>query len=981
MTRHNTEDAPSSLAGRNILPLPEDVAAQIKSSTAIVSLTGVVLELLKNSLDAQASQIDATVDFARGACTIEDDGLGISPLEFKEEGGLLGKLHCTSKYHAAEALLGRYGTFLASLAAMSLLTITSHHHKHRSQNSITFHHAKAIERQLPASAHHQVHGKHGTRVTVRNLFGNLPVRVKQRAILSGERAEQERLWEGLKREIAGLLLSWRGIVSLKLRDGDNRTVLSFNTTGLSDKNVAHQRSVQLSSLLSILTQAKYIAFDEWASWIPVSASTPALSITGAISLDPAPSKHVQFISLGNRPLRADAGHNELFDEVNRMFALSGFGTVEDDADIAEHEKDRRQADRRFKNDGYTNRQLRARKGVERHPKFHLRISLEDARRARVCEDEFIDDDTNLENVMEVLVAMITQWLSVHHFRPRKLRQKRDRPNNASEMYSDSTEADSPAVSVPDNTRSRPVPLRPSSTSAASRKRKRLGRTASHEPIERPQPGAFADWSRIKSGKADFFNKLPMSFKSGQADTAQSLNCHDVGTDGARRGDGFASFNVKSLSKGALNDQAAPEESSAPTNTSRIEDKENDDVILWIEPLTKRPYLLDARTGCLVQDSRPRPNTDPAGPSFGSIPNTSNMSMRLPTRPSTATPGKTPWLDDVLQNWDNPIFKSSEKRIQQIGLHEQDFGYGHAHSKNGCSRTDIEKAFDDACASGPSRLSKEGLKNARVISQVDRKFILVKMPKSGSNEEPIAGLLVLIDQHAADERIKVESLLGQLCMPLPENVGYRSRLGHEAKVTSVMLEKPLQFTISAQEHAHLTAHASRFAAWGILYDTLKSATPSDTSSSTNEQHMVSTTHLPPTISERCKSQPRILISLLRSSVWKYTDDARLLSTPLPGSQDCGTDWVRRLASCPPALVELVNSRACRSAVMFNDQVSVEECRDLVRKLSGCVFPFMCAHGRPSMVPLVDLGRGTLEGKEEAKQGEGFVQAWKRWQGRC
>lgn len=77
----------------SIRPLPEEVVAQIKSSTAIVSLNGVVLELLKNSLDAKASKVDVAVDFARGGCTIEDDGLGILPAEFKEEGGL-GKRYC-----------------------------------------------------------------------------------------------------------------------------------------------------------------------------------------------------------------------------------------------------------------------------------------------------------------------------------------------------------------------------------------------------------------------------------------------------------------------------------------------------------------------------------------------------------------------------------------------------------------------------------------------------------------------------------------------------------------------------------------------------------------------------------------------------------------------------------------------------------------------------------------------------------------------
>lgn len=79
--------------GEAIRPLPEDVVAQLKSSTAIVSLTGVVLELLMNALDSGATKIEGTVDFGRGGCTIEDNGLGIAPSEFREDGGL-GKLYC-----------------------------------------------------------------------------------------------------------------------------------------------------------------------------------------------------------------------------------------------------------------------------------------------------------------------------------------------------------------------------------------------------------------------------------------------------------------------------------------------------------------------------------------------------------------------------------------------------------------------------------------------------------------------------------------------------------------------------------------------------------------------------------------------------------------------------------------------------------------------------------------------------------------------
>jgi DNA mismatch repair protein MLH3 len=71
-----------------------------------------------------------------------------------------------------------------------------------------------------------------------------------------------------------------------------------------------------------------------------------------------------------------------------------------------------------------------------------------------------------------------------------------------------------------------------------------------------------------------------------------------------------------------------------------------------------------------------------------------------------------------------------------------------------------------------------------------------------------------------------------------------------------------------------------------------------------------------------------------------------------------------------------------AIMFNDALSTEECKMLVDRLAGCAFPFQCAHGRPSMVPLVDIGGGSevfgLGGaaKEEGQKCKLFREL-KRW----
>ena len=76
----------------SIRPLPRHVAAQITSSVLITSLNDAVSGLVKNALDAGAATVNIYLDYAKGGCTVEDNGLGIPPAEFRVDGGL-GKAH------------------------------------------------------------------------------------------------------------------------------------------------------------------------------------------------------------------------------------------------------------------------------------------------------------------------------------------------------------------------------------------------------------------------------------------------------------------------------------------------------------------------------------------------------------------------------------------------------------------------------------------------------------------------------------------------------------------------------------------------------------------------------------------------------------------------------------------------------------------------------------------------------------------------
>eukprot|EP01064_Diplonema_japonicum_P016570 TRINITY_DN24576_c0_g1_i1.p1 TRINITY_DN24576_c0_g1~~TRINITY_DN24576_c0_g1_i1.p1 ORF type:complete len:795 (+),score=147.15 TRINITY_DN24576_c0_g1_i1:46-2385(+) len=60
-----------------------------------------------------------------------------------------------------------------------------------------------------------------------------------------------------------------------------------------------------------------------------------------------------------------------------------------------------------------------------------------------------------------------------------------------------------------------------------------------------------------------------------------------------------------------------------------------------------------------------------------------------------------------------------------------------------------------------------------------------------------------------------------------------------------------------------------------------------------------------------------------------------------------------STTPSSYSRLLASKACRSALMFNTYVAPSDCRALIAALSKTKDPFHCAHGRPSIAPLCAL----------------------------
>lgn len=1013
-----------------ILPLSEEAASQIYSSKHILNLQGVVLSLLENSLDASANKVEIAVDFPRGGCTVEDNGVGILPSEFEEQGGL-GKLYHTSKHAANGAvaeLHGSSGTFIASLGALCLLSIISRYKNERVTASLVMHNGRVITRSNPASAYNDLNLSSGTRVTVRDLFGNMPVRVKHRSIASGSTPDDEKVWEELKHGIAALLLAWCRPCSVRLREsrqngrtatfsGSHSAFNSLLTEKILNSLDGRPAKYELRDALSVLHHAGLIPIEMRQRFVPVSASTSRMAVNGMICLDPAPTKQCQFISMGVHPYHHASGHNELYEAVNRIFTNSSFGAVEDDIKVDEAEKDRRKRDRRYKNDSYTQKQIQSKKGVDRWPRFVLQMRATD--QISKITRRTVNSDFRMKAIIDILTATVAQWLQVHHFRPRKPCQsksvKQDRPTGLSSSPQKSSTADGLTGRCGEFLPTPPMKRAATATDASTLKKRRIfdrseARLGRNSDLTRGPSSYFDGLSRVKSGRPDTGSKCLTSHET--SDKVISL----VASNNTTPGSDLHPFRLPILSRGALSAKVTsgvepdaslrsapmPHEQNAITIRQNSDDygsvddeasidaadavedyqiarpatrndrhqadltaDENvityDPIVEWFDPKAKQMYHVNTRTGVVLPIraasklastnvlSRQKEAVD----TFVSIDdNPPSFACRSIAKPATSHPQ---WLPGFLKQWNNPVYnRQDEQRIPLASADGPGMQFS-AVSHDHYTEHDLTQHFSESCLGASSKLSKQALSSARVIRQVDAKFILCSVKSSEGGEKS----LVLVDQHAASERVILERLLDELCIPtdpISPLASFTSNIGCKSAVQTKLLEKPQRFQISKQEHDLFFQHSTRFADWGILYDLISTAVSGESQRQDIKRHIISVTTLPPGIAERCIFFPNLLIEMLRREIWDAHSRGKQgrRAKYKAGEADAHSSWLARIGGCPKGIMELLNSRACRSAVMFNDILSVVECERLLAQLGDCAFPFMCAHGRVSMVPLAQLG---------------------------
>ncbi|MEG3639041.1 DNA mismatch repair endonuclease MutL [Magnetococcus sp. PR-3] len=171
--------------------LPETLANQIAAGEVVERPASVIKELVENSIDAGASQIEIKAEQGgKRLMQVVDNGHGMS----EEEATLALTRHATSKIHSAEDLfcigtLGFRGEALPSVGSVAQLELATRIDEEPDGVALT---VLGGERQPLKRVAMPV----GTRVTVRNLFFNTPARLK---FLKADRTEANHITELIQR--------------------------------------------------------------------------------------------------------------------------------------------------------------------------------------------------------------------------------------------------------------------------------------------------------------------------------------------------------------------------------------------------------------------------------------------------------------------------------------------------------------------------------------------------------------------------------------------------------------------------------------------------------------------------------------------------------------------------------------------------------------------------------------------------------------
>ncbi|XP_076360566.1 uncharacterized protein LOC143252400 isoform X2 [Tachypleus tridentatus] len=265
------------------------------------------------------------------------------------------------------------------------------------------------------------------------------------------------------------------------------------------------------------------------------------------------------------------------------------------------------------------------------------------------------------------------------------------------------------------------------------------------------------------------------------------------------------------------------------------------------------------------------------------------------------------LDNVtmkFKEWSNPVFQNTHlQEVCNMNLKQ--------YPKNVTQVYNIIR---------PYRFGKFVFQNFEVVGQVDNKFIACLVPSS--EQSLVKDLLVLFDQHAVHERIRLEQLMDELYNTM-----------NSKHVASSCIHPPLELPFEPDLLHLIKAFIPQLEKLGITI------TYEASNNSMVKVHTVPSCILEKEVNEVKRGRKPVIANLVENLIREQME----LCKQTQGAS----------GALPKTLIYVLNSQACHGAVKFGDELDNTECIHLIKSLTYCKLPFQCAHGRPSLTPLVDF----------------------------
>ncbi|XP_071079978.1 DNA mismatch repair protein Mlh3-like [Haliotis cracherodii] len=266
------------------------------------------------------------------------------------------------------------------------------------------------------------------------------------------------------------------------------------------------------------------------------------------------------------------------------------------------------------------------------------------------------------------------------------------------------------------------------------------------------------------------------------------------------------------------------------------------------------------------------------------------------------------LEDLFSSWNNPVMEVPQQSCLTAEV---------AHMSRAGTRS-FKSLY-------PTKFTKTMLKSFQVLGQVDNKFIACVLKTEEQNTSKAPDLIVLFDQHAAHERVRLEQLT--------EDIYVNSADVTDCSIKPSQVSPPRTLTFTEENVRLIKSFRDEFKRIGVTF------TINGSSRNSLNIHSIPACLVEREANEVRRGRESVVMDIVESLIKDHLEVLKMMG----GAR----------SRLPQAIHKVLCSQACHGAIKFGDSLTLSQCRELLESLSECDLPFQCAHGRPSVMPLLSL----------------------------